>query len=397
MSTARVHVSIVPSLPGVIVYDLQEGCVLHEITDYLVDLSYKFAKKASTIEQAAWRISRFYSYLLAHGREILDIDDSVLVEYRSHELTEVTKDRSFRGSARAVRSTVNQKLSAILGWVAWLQAARLLPPFTIGPAESRVTASTVDRRRIGSVPLPGDAISSPLYLRGAGDSGSGPFVVDGIFRSASENIVRTARSDYLAQRNSLFIDIARHAGFRRASINSLTVDQFSRSRLLSWQEDTFPVTPAIQKLGYENTFEIPTELALRVSDFIEGPRRALVKVLSAGVRTTRNRIFLSMRTAQPIADRSISSALRPAMRLAGAKKGKVIHAFRGLFASKVVESEATRRRDAGLDTSTMSIALATAWKLGQRNPESIVPYVAQELSNIARRSLAKDQDDDPVE
>ncbi|MDM4768260.1 hypothetical protein [Pelomonas sp. SE-A7] len=394
MATARVHVSIIPDKGGIVVYDLHAGRILHSITDYLVFLSYKLAKNWSTVEQAGWRISRFYSFLLLNGQSILDIDDATLVEYRSRELTLVKKDRSFRGSDRAVRSTVNQKLSAILNWIAWMQSLGLVSQFTIGPSNARVTASSVGRHRMGLAPIPGDAISSPLYLSGAGDAGSGPFVSESIYRAALEHIVRTAKSDYKAQRDSLFLDVSRYAGFRRGSTHSLTIDQFCQDLLLRWQEDTFSVTPKVQKLGYENSFEIPTDLALRVSDFIEGPRRALVKRLGVGVSITRDQVFLSMRTGRPVSARSMTSALRPAMRAAGGKKGKVIHAIRGLFASNVVLDEAIHRRDAGLDTSTVSIALATAWKLGQKDPDSMVPYVAQELSNIARRSLAKRRRDE---
>jgi integrase len=390
MSAARLHVSFSETTGAAVIYDLHLKAIIHELTDYTLFLRKMCQRKPRSVKNAAWRLARFWTFLLMRGKTLLDIDSALMTVYRDTELLEVQRDRSFRGSPRAAKQTVNQKVSTVLGLLAWLQADGKLPSNTIGPTlKYRVMAESFKPGRAGSVPRAGDPISTELYFPDAGVGGTGPFVQEHVYEKALEYIVETAQSEYIAERDALFVDIARHAGFRRGSINSLTTSQFKREVLEAWREDTYPVTPARQKRDYERTFEIPLDLALRVSDFIEGARHEFVKAKGAGVKVTKDRIFLSARDARPLKGRSMSTALRPAMRAAGAPKGKVVHALRGLFMTESYVTEGERRRENQLDTSTMSVALATAFAAGQKNAESIVPYVVDAQSRALRRRLSK--------
>jgi hypothetical protein len=96
-----------------------------------------------------------------------------------------------------------------------------------------------------------------------------------------------------------------------------------------------------------------------------------------------NEIFLSSKTGAPMAERALSQSIRQPCAQPEHQKGKSIHAVRELFAGETLREEELLRREAGLDTSAASLAMATAWKLGQKNPESLFPYVSQELSRIA--------------
>lgn len=373
----------------VVVYDLHRGALVHEITDYSIFLRDRLQRKPITVHAIGWRLTRFWSHLYQLGKSINEVDDALLSRYRDLEFELICTDRSHRGSHRAARQSVNEKLGTVLGWLVWLQSSGTIAKDSIGTYGCRVSA---EQSALGPAELflrPGLKISSTLYYRDAGVGGTGPHVPKETFDDAYGHITAHSTSAYLANRNALFADIARTAGFRRGSICSLSIHQFQRARLEQWGEDTFPVTPCVQKLNYENTFEIPIDLALRVLHFVEQHRRELVTSLGVGASVTRDKIFLSEKTGRPIEGRSMTRALQVSMRHAGASKGKVVHALRGLFASEIVEDEANLRQAKGLDTSSLSIAQATAWKLGQTRVESLVPYVSHAQSQAARRRMAK--------
>ena len=381
----------------VIVYDLRRNVIVHEILDYTRWLAHHAGRDAKTISQAGNHLAGFWGKMLTGSNRLSSICDSLLSDYRDEELKSVLSNPRSRGSKRAAKSTVNQKLGAMLNWLVWLQYKGICPPDTIGPVNCRVTAWPARSPLKDGPWMPGSPVSSDLFLTGAGTSGLTPAVSRESFEAVREHIEVTYLSEYIASRDSLFVDVAASAGFRRGSICSLRTDQFDREQLAAWDHDTFPVTPSAQKFGYEDTFEIDTLLALRVSDFIEGPRKQLLEDLKVSSRVTIAKIFLSSKTGKPITDRSMTSRLGKAMRAIGGTKGQAVHAFRGLFANETIDSETDRRVQRGLDTSTLSIASATATQLGQRRAESLFPYVANHQSRVARKRLVARNAGEPAE
>ena len=381
----------------VVVYDLRRNVIVHEILDYTRWLADHAGRDAKTILQAGNHLAGFWGKLLTGSNRLSSICDSLICDYREEELKNVLSNPRSRGSKRAAKSTVNQKLGALLNWLVWLQYKGICPPDTIGPAKCRVTAWPARVPRKDGPWMPGSGVSSDLYLTGAGTSGLTPAVSRDSFEAVREHIEVTYLSEYMANRDSLFVDVAASAGFRRGSICSLRTDQFDREKLDTWDNDTFPVTPSAQKFGYEDTFEIDTLLALRVSDFIEGPRKQFLEDLKVPSRVTQAKIFLSAKTGRPITDRAMTSRIGKAMRAIGGTKGQAVHAFRGLFANDIIDSETDRRVERGLDTSTLSIASATATQLGQRRAESVFPYVANHQSRNARKRLVDREKDRPAE
>lgn len=382
-----VFVSSCPITGEVIVYDLRRKAVVHEILDYTMWLSRHAGRDAKTVSQTGNHLAGFWRKKLSGSNRLSTISDALILDYREEELKSVLKNPRSRGSERAAKNTVNQKLSALLNWLVWLQYTEICPPNTIGPAKCRVTAWPTQSLRNYGPWMPNTGVSSDLYLRGAGTSGLTPAISRESLEAVRELIEVTNFSEYIAHRDSLFIDIAASTGFRRGSICGLRVDQFDRDKLERWNFDTFPVTPSSQKFGYDNTFEIDTLLALRVSEFIEGPRKQLLKDKAVPRRVTKDKIFLSSTTCRPIVDQSMTARVGKAVRAVGGVKGQAVHAFRGLFANEAIDSEGERRAELKMDTSTLSIASAIATQLGQRRAESLFPYVADHQSRTARKRL----------
>lgn len=375
----------------VIAYDLRANNLVSEITDYslwLVDVNRRDAK---TIEQQLGHIARFWVYLRELGRSLSAVSDEFLMKYMSRELVKVRSNSRSRGSERAAKSTVNQKISAILNWLLWLQSTGRCHDGMIGPHNCRVTASPGKGVRDLRHWAPGDGIYSSLLYRDAGTSGSIPRASREMFEGASAELERMTDWKYVAERDKMFLDIATTAGFRRGSICSLTVDQFDAQQIRRTEATTMGLTPAVQKFKYENEFQVDTLLMLRILDFIEGPRASLIAELGKerSALATIGHVFLSATTGKAMSDRAMTARISRAMRKVGAKKGMSIHAHRGLFAMEATESVMNQRLQLGADTSVASVAYQVAPMLGHKNAESQFQYTAGEQGRIGRQILAK--------
>lgn len=365
-------------------YDRVERRMVHEITDYALHLHDLRGLKLLTVEQETTNLLCFWKFLRADNRHIQSINDRFLARFRDEELQLVLSQPSSKGCERTAKTTVNQKLRSVYGWLWWLVDAGVSDANLIGPNGCRVLS--------GGGAMSGARTAKPAFLMrathpllftGTGASSKHRTAFEAtpvIFDAVTQAIMDSARSEYVRVRDCLFLDVARHVGFRRGSIASLAVDQFDREKLIAHQKNTIRISPSSQKFGYSNAFEFPVWLALQLADFIDGARKQLLEKHGISEDRAPGEIFLSDRSCKPITLRAITQSIRPAMRACGAPKGAVIHVFRGLFANEAVDREIEYRVKRGLDTSTIAICAAVGLKLGHRNYMSLFAYVTQAQS-----------------
>jgi integrase len=382
--------NVMPSSGMSVVYDLKTKAIVAEITDYSIWLARDERKNPKTIVQTSGHLVRLYAYLSARGLRLCDLNDSVLREFLDAEFESVKRNARSRSSEQAAARTVNQKVSAILNWLLWLQREGACASGTIGPSKCRVTAwpSRQPRRSGADAWRPGSGIGSHHFRPGGSASQFVPAVSRDTYRSLCRYIDEISLSTYIARRDSLFVDIASNAGFRRGSICSLRVDQFDESVIKSTDALTLPLKPIVQKFHYEHQFEVSTLLMLRVREFIEGPRADLLKQLGVSESAAKGKVFLSAKTGKPLTDRAMTHRISKAMRAVGCRKGQAIHVFRGLFANEAIDDEIEERLSLGLDTSTESVSAAVSTRLGQKRSASLFTYIAAEQSRYAKRRRA---------
>ncbi len=375
----------------VIAYDLCASQLVAEITDYSIWLVDAHRRDAKTIGQQVGHIARFWVYLRERGNSLISVSDEFLRKYMDRELIRVRSNSRSRGSERAAKSTVNQKLSAILNWLLWLQSTGRCHDRMIGPRGCRVTASPGKRVRELIHWAPGQGISSALFFRDAGTSGSIPQASREMYEGTLAELERMTGWNYIAERDKIFLDVATTAGFRRGSICSLTVDQFDAQRIRRTTAATMALKPAAQKFKYEDEYQVDTLLMLRVLDFIEGPRASLLAELGLERSAIANNghVFLSATTGQAMSDRAMTARISRAMRNAGARKGMAIHAHRGLFAAEATQLVMEQRLQLGMDTSVESVAFQVAPMMGHKNPQSQFRYTAAQQGRIGRQILAE--------
>jgi len=382
--------SVTSHLPSgeAIVYDLEGGRIVEEISAYSLWLLDNQRKSPLTVRQTVEHLVRFWSYLPSGLRGVSDVSDQLVAAFAEREFGSVRNNSRSRGSDRAARATVNKKLSAVFNWLFWLQNSGRCPQDTIGPNECKVSAHSKKPLPNGQRWLPGCGISSLHLFSNAGTSGAPTSVGREVFDSVRSYIDASTATAYIAERDKLFLDIATNAGFRRGSICSLVIEDLSAAIARSTTAETLEVRPQVQKFQYRKVFEVETLLILRALDFVEGPRAQLIQQLRIDERTTGGRIFLSASTGRPMSDRAMTHRISVAMRAVGCNKGMAIHVFRGLYSNEALEADISRRVKLGLDTSTESLSYGLAAALGQDNPMSPYSYVASQQSRLARKRLA---------
>jgi integrase len=384
--------SVLKDVAGFVIYS--GNSVDHDATDFALALTDDLGWSMLTAGQEMENLMAFLRYLDSEGVSVFRVTDHVLRDFREAELLHVQSNPRSSGALRKAKSTVNQKLRTAYRWLLWLRMTDRVEGGLIGASGCQVACE-------GSWPPRRSSVKStsayPLLFRrlGANNQHRTGFVPD-VFMvdQMSEALMQT--NDYIGRRNALLVDIAATVGLRRASINSLTIDQFDAEVIARTQKDTIRIKPLAQKFGYENDFNFPVWLALNIRDFIEGPRAELVAHLRTGESLTKRRIFLSARDGKPMTDRALTQQVSRAAKAIGAPKGASIHTLRAYFLNAWIDEEIDRRISLGLDTSSASIAASAAIVMGHKNPMSIFPYVARAQSlrgvaTVSKQRLENDQ------
>jgi hypothetical protein len=381
----------IPELNALIVYELgKHPKVSDELTSFALNRLDEACLDYETTYQAILNVAAFFSHCTSHGIEPSKANDRELKAFAEQELKRVLVNPRSLGDERVAKSTVNSKLMSLYRWFLWQRESGRIPAHWVGPKGTRI--------RIG-VPL-----GSPI------DSRISPSTVKALFKNTSATdegitkhllladeqdglqakIMSSSQSEFIRHRDSLILDIGCETGFRRGSINSLRKEQFDRSLLAACKSETVLLKPPRQKFSRGTTYEVPLSLALRIADFIDGPRKRFLEDIGQDENSVPE-LFLSERTGLPLKDRSITRIFSTLMRSIGAPRWNAVHVFRRRYTNVMIAEETAERIRLGLDTSTASIAAAVAMKLGQRNPKSIIPYVILHQSRLGMKLSAKNE------
>jgi len=123
---------------------------------------------------------------------------------------------------------------------------------------------------------------------------------------------------------------------------------------------------AIQK-----SFEIPTELALRIAAYIERPRKLIVQK----TRSKNAEIILNLITGESLSRQAVSGISSNARRALRWPLGGGLHSWRRTFTTELIEREMDSRIELGLDLSLESLSMTVAAALGHESLDSHRAYV----------------------
>lgn len=344
--------------------------------------------KPKTVEGRAYSLKMWYQFLSDNRIDAVDADDDVLVKFREHSFGRMAVNRS--GDEQARRRTVNGVLRNVYLYYAWLQKnhpdcrrRRLL-----GLSACQITSSLLEERsarRSGP-----DCQPYPATFRNAGERSKHRlgWVPGEEQRAQLTEYFYDAFPPNLAARNCLIFELAWSVGWRRGSILSLTVQQFSSEVVFGGdQANDILIRPPEQKFGYSNSFPVERSQALRVLHYIEHERVDIVH----HTNSTSSEVFLNVRTGEPLTEGAVSGLFNMARHSLGWPTGAGLHGWRRGFTNKFIEREIDARIELGLDTGGETIAMSVATALGHESLESQGAYVRDAQRRIRGSATFRDK------
>lgn len=384
---------------AVVFYDVEAKCVVDDLTDYTVYLADEEQLDCKTISNHSYFLKRFYEYLRRRSVSLDRCTDRILRDFRKDEKESVLRSKSSKRKPLIANGTVNERLRRVYRWLTWLQETGRVRQALIGRKGCGVRSALPSRGAIERKRRLTPATSSqqaredyPLLFKKTAlkSKHRRQFVPTESLRfQLVERLHETAFSPYIAHRNALIVDTANTVGFRRASINSLRIEQFLDGQIEKTDGAFMYVTPDLQKFGYEESFAFPVALAQRYAHFISTYLLPTADSRGWNIDLATCPVFLSYRNGRAMRDRSITKLLSVHLRALGAPTWNSTHSFRRKFANDEMDAETEFRVDNKLDTSIQSISATLALRMGQRNPASLEPYLAAKIT--APRVTATEQ------
>ncbi len=296
------------------------------------------------------------------------VDDRLLEEYRDEEYLIVKAKTASRTDMTAKR-TVNGKLRVIYDFYCWAQEIQLLldnyigwiadekhPGFRIKsflPQHRKNPEKNPNGRRIGGM-------NYPICYEGVGEGArhrATHYATDAEL-SALRDYFRDNNDVLTAERNVLIVDIIEAVAWRQSSVHSLRASQFSIEfidKAMQTGQEVFSVVPSKQKGGYDNVYDIPLPLAIRINTFVRNNRNVFLRDRGKGEDDAQDYLFIAYTTCRPLGEHRISRIIGNAFTALGAPKGSGPHSIRRKCGKeKATEFVQIRKRE-GISTNPEDI------------------------------------------
>jgi len=313
-----------------------------------------------------------------------EVDDSQLEKYRDEEYL-IVKAKSASRTEMTAKRTVNGKLRVIYDFYIWAQEIQLLLDNYIGwiadekHPEFRIKSFLPQYRKNPEKYSNGSRIGGmnyPMCYEGVGEGArhrATHYATDAEL-SALRDYFRDNNDVLTAERNVLIVDIIEAVAWRQSSVHSLRASQFSTElidKTMQTGKDKFSVVPSKQKGGYDNVYDIPLPLAIRINTFIRENRNVLLRERGKNSDDAQGYLFIAYTTCRPLGERRISSIIGNAFTALGAMKGSGPHSIRRKYGKEKATEFAQIRKREGRST----------------NPEDIVEDLKPELGHSTSAAL----------
>lgn len=362
--------------------------LIEEFLDYAI---YRARKKVrtkvdfhtykSTVDAVAYALLDFARFLRRKRLTWRDLNDDLLLKFRDDALKETRQDSRSKDEFTAKR-TVNTKIRIIYDFYAWAEVDAALTDGKIGWMEGDIRSSLPLYKQSNKDEDKKDKNAHPLCYRGIGEASrtsQGQYWATEKDLDDIEAFFRSTQQTETAERNILFMRIMDEMGWRRSSVNSLTIGQFSDTtinRSIELGLPAFSVVPIVQKNRRAHSFKMEYPFAWEINRFIKSYYGTDVAEKSGyDIDVASLPLFSSVNTRLPIKNATFSDIFEAAFRAIGAPRGANTHSIRRKFAEETAEEEFTRRRRLGLSIAKEDVAEAIAEKLGHDSKLSQEAYL----------------------
>lgn len=369
----------IPSIRGV---DLALNIEFHRYALYVAkETNEELQAFESTMQPLAYALFDFAKFLAAEKFGWERVDNDILKAFRNSELNS-TQEKAISRCDATAKATTNVKLRIIYNFYAWTHLEKLCRRPVIGwekeyPIKSSLTLFAEKQNKWNERATR----KFPLCYRGIGENSNS---VGAQYWATNADVNDIEDFFYLSQpaktagRNTLFMRTADQTGFRRGSINSLVVGQFTEKEIeksIASGLKAHSIQPRSQKLGRNFYFDIPYALAWEINRYL----RALygddvVKAASSDESLKNLPVFTSIRTGGRMTSKSWSAIFTEAFRAIGAPIGSGLHSIRRKFAEDWYTAEIDSLRKLGKPTDLKSVSSGLARVLGHNSNLSQEAY-----------------------
>lgn len=343
----------------------------------------------SAIESDAYTLRMWFEYLYRAGVDQYRARDDNIREFRD----QLSKRRSnnLSGNQLARNRTINTNLRTVYNFYAWLQMHAIYGKrrYLLGKSGYNITSTLADT----DTDRTSDSDRYPLLFTrtGANSKHKITHVPTDLEVEHMTDYLHATQSEAVAVRNILMQDIPEQTGLRRASFNSLTVDQFTPELLQECEKAgrLYLVCPADQKYGYDNHFKFNFVLVMRIIHYIANERNEIV------VRTgsTSKALFLNQNKGTPLTTRYISIIFSRVSRALKLPRGSGVHSLRRRFANKNLGTIYQASRETGGDTSMETLLAINASSMGHSSTQSQEAYLRNVLNNFGGTNAVQQSDE----
>lgn len=329
----------------------------------------------TAIEDVGYHLNAFQAFLDEKGLDWTMSSDANLKLFRNWILARVMARSTCRSELSAKRTT-NRYLHSVYRFLLWAQEEAKLILSVMGWPTAPVRSLLPQKRLQPQRFIPAASLYPQCFKKcGQGSRFTYQYV------ASSNDIDRLLEyffehhSVAVAERNSLIVAIIDHVGWRQGSVVHLSIRDFDDAAIAHARDHGYAwVKPAVQKFGYENSFEVPLALIERVRRYIAGSRRNVLSKLEVPESAAKERLFLNVVTGEPLSPHAVSQIFSRAFRMIGAPIGAGAHSLRRKFGDDRMEIEIAARKRENRSTDPVNVGVVLQRALGQSSIRSQEAY-----------------------
>jgi hypothetical protein len=370
--------------------------VVEPLTLYALYEAQEFAKRhhistansqayLSDIRSIAYALKSFLDYLRAKRLSWNQFSDEHMDAYKRDQFATILS-KSSSVSESTAQETVNQKLRVIYNFFWWAQEEQLLIADHIGWSDHPIRSKIVEYKQDPEKFEKNARAKRTIYPQAFRRTGArsrlrrGHYATDQEVAAVRKNF--RAKCDPLtADRNILITDLIELRGWRSGSVRSLRIEQFSDElidRALTGKKAEFEVVPPDQKFGYQRSYDLKMQMAIRINKFIHTTRKEMLARIRKPDSGT-GPLFISYTTGKPLGLGAISRILASSFSAVSAPKRAGAHSLRRKFGREKATEICQIRMRQGVSMDPADIVNDMKEELGQSSQAAQSAYTMGKL------------------
>lgn len=346
----------------------------------------------TSIDDVGYHLSALIEYLASRDGDWRSVDDEALLGFRTF-LEARAFGRNRTRSPLSAKRNINRYLRTVYRFYTWAQEREMLKEHVDWP-EGLIRSRLPEELGREAPRIASDQLYPLCFVRcGEGSRQTYQYVATDVDMDRLVAHFFDHHGLDVALRNEAILALVNEVGWRQGSVKSLSIDSFSAEAVArAEREGSAFVTPALQKRGYENAFEVRAIDMYRMHQYIIGGRRLLMEKNGWTEDHCDRALFIDTVSGKRLARKSITEIFSRAFTAIGAPKGAGIHSLRRKCTDDTTDLEVEARKREGRTLDPVNIAIVLKRKLGHSSLQAQEAY-ARAMVRTTYKSFERRQQD----